>query len=132
MLHCSDPAGNGQKRTFLLGTNALMHARSLLTVLIACIALWGCQGGFFVKGRLPAGSTGQLLVEQTDEWQSLNQFPQKFDVSGEFSQRVPVDPSDHSYRVSIRCEGRTLVTRSVNFPKDVSAVTPLELGVLEP
>jgi hypothetical protein len=85
-------------------------------MLTGCAHWFGpAHGTFSVTGSTPENSTCMLSVGATD----AGSAPGTWTVSGDFQQRVLINPSRKGHRVTLDCDGILVAERSFKYGRDV-------------
>ena len=81
------------------------------------------HGTFIVVGSTPENSTCMLSVGTIDP----DSAPRTWTVSGDFQQRVLINPSRKGHRVTLDCDGVRVAERSFKYGRDVGIAGNLVL-----
>lgn len=87
-------------------------------MLLAGCAHWfgPAHGTFSVLGFTPESSACVLSVGGTDS----SSAPRTWTVSGNFEQRVLINPSRKGHRVTLTCSGALVAERTFEYGRDVA------------
>jgi hypothetical protein len=99
----------------------------LILLLSSCIRIG--DGAFMIQGELtglPSGEKCLLFLSHEREEQAL---PWKsVEITGIFSDGFTVSPYSRNYAVRVSCNGHLVVSKFVNYPRDMGIGGTVDLG----
>ena len=105
------------------------YFKSLLAIPLlvsGCCAFGPCDGYFLVSGTIPQSVSEPCLLDVSTARNGARGNPRK--VSGIYEVSFVINPPWKGHKIELECDGKLVISRMVNYGKEIAFGEVLELG----